>query len=356
MASLTRTGQLVYSDADTIFTVPVDPERLLPLGPPVPAIHGIDHFYRHANAAISDSGTLAFLPADGVREPELFWLDRAGHITPVPGGRGSFAGCALSPDDKEAACERVDGAMTGVWVLDLERGTTRLLVSHSTGDSPIWSRDGRFITYARRSGGKFTLCRKRADGTGVEETLITGRSGYPSPDDWSPDGRSLLFTEYTNSGDSDVWLYSSGQVTPFIATPFSEQAPRFSPDGRFVAFAADDGGESHVYVQPFPGPAPRTTVSTEDSGSPRWSADGRQLYYNRAPDVMVVPVQTEPFLRLGPPQRVVENPQLRSPFDPTRDGRRFLSMTPRTAETPIELRVVLNWFEELERLAPHPQR
>ena len=72
---------------------------------------------------------------------------------------------------------------------------------------------------------------------------------------------------------------------------------------------------------------------------------------------MVVPVQDqEPVLRLGPPQLVVENAELRSPFDPTRDGRRFLSMTPRTAETQIELRVVLNWFEELERLAPHPQR
>jgi Tol biopolymer transport system component len=135
------------------------------LGPPVPAIHGIDHYFRHANAAISDSGTLAFLPADAVRQPELFWLDRAGHTTPVPGGQGSFVGCALSPDDKGAACERVDGAMTGVWVLDLERGTTRLLVSHSSGDSPIWSRDGRFITYARHSGAKFALCRKRADGT-----------------------------------------------------------------------------------------------------------------------------------------------------------------------------------------------
>jgi Tol biopolymer transport system component len=210
-----------------------------------------------------------------------------------------------------------------------------------------------FITYARFREGKFTFCRKRADGTGVEETLITDRSGYASPEDWSPDGRSLLFTEYTTRGDADVWLYSAGQVTPFIATPFTEEAPRFSPDGRFVAFSADDGGESHVYVQPFPGPAPRTPVSTEDSGSPRWSADGRQLYYNRGPDIMGVPVQTDPVLRLGPPQRVVGNANL---LDPTRDGRRFLSMTPRTAETPIELRVVLNWFEELERLAPHPQR
>ena len=97
-----------------IFTVPVDPERFLPLGPPVPAIHGIDHFYRRANAAISDNGTLAFLPADGVREPELFWLDRAGHITPVPGGRGPFVSAVRSlPTTGRRLRALVNGAKIG---------------------------------------------------------------------------------------------------------------------------------------------------------------------------------------------------------------------------------------------------
>lgn len=142
---------------------------------------------------------------------------------------------------------------------------------------------------------------------------------------------------------------------PFLAGPSNEDAPRFSPDGKFVAFAADDGGVSHVYVQPFPGPASRTTVSTEDSGSPRWSADGRQLYYIRGTEIMVVPVQTDPVVRIGTPQRLVEDENVRG-FDPAPDGRRFLFLFPRSTDRPIELRVVLNWFEELERLAPHPQR
>ena len=89
-------------------------------------------------------------------------------------------------------------------------------------------------------------------------------------EDWSPDGRSLLFSEYTNRGDTDIWIYSDGKATPLLASPFNEGSARFSPDGRFIAFDADDGGVSHVYVQPFPGPGPRTAISAEEAGSPAW--------------------------------------------------------------------------------------
>jgi Tol biopolymer transport system component/predicted Ser/Thr protein kinase len=355
VAHLTRTGHLIYSDADTLFAVPVDPEGLLPVGPPVPAIHGLDHYFWHSNAAVSDSGTLAYVPADGVREAELSWVDRGGHVTPAPGGRAPFGSFALSPNGREVAGELIVGTRRHVWILDLERGTKRLLGSEGDNREPMWSRDGRFITYASNRGADIVMYRKRADGTGAEERLFVRRSGYTSPEDWSPDGQSLLFTEYSSRGDADVWIYSGGAPMPFLAGPSNEDAPRFSPDGKFVAFAADDGGVSHVYVQPFPGPASRTTVSTEDSGSPRWSADGRQLYYIRGTEIMVVPVQTDPVLRIGTPQRLVEDENVRG-FDLAPDGRRFLFLFPRSTDRPIELRVVLNWFEELERLAPHPQR
>ena len=355
IAHITTTGHLIYSDADTLFAVPVDPEGMLPVGPPVPAIHGLDHYFWHSNAAVSDSGTLVYLPADSVREAELSWVDRAAHVTPAPGGQGPFVTFALSPDGREVAGELIVGTRRHVWILDLERGTRRLLGSEGNNRDPIWSRDGRFITYASNRGADIVLCRKRSDGTGAEERLVVRRSGFTAPEDWSPDGQSLLFTEYSSRGDADVWIYSGGAPVPFLASPFNDEMPRFSPDGKFVAFAADDGGVSHVYVRPFPGPASRTTVSTEDSGSPRWSADGRQLYYTRGTEIMVVPVRTDPVLRIGTPQRLVENENIRG-FDLSPDGRRFLTLSPRSTDRPIALRVVLNWFDELERLAPHPQR
>ena len=156
-----------------------------------------------------------------------------------------------------------------------------------------------------RTGAIHRFYRKRADGTGAEQ-LLARRSRWPTPEDWSPDGRTLLFSEYTSHGDSDVWAYSSGKVAPLIAGPFNEASARFSPDGRFIAFDADDGGVSHVYVQPFPGPGPRTTVSDEEGGGPQWRADGRELSYWSGERMMVVAVQTDPVLRVGRPQMVVE--------------------------------------------------
>ena len=99
------------------------------------------------------------------------------------------------------------------------------------------------------------------------------------PEDWSPDARSLLFSEYTSRGDTDIWIYSAGKATPLIATPFNEASARFSPDGRFIAFDADDGGVSHVYVQPFPGPGPRTAISAEESGSPAWITEDDNSFF-----------------------------------------------------------------------------
>jgi len=175
-------------------------------------------------------------------------------------------------------------------------------------------------------------------------------------EDWSPDGRSLLFSEYTSHGDTDLCVYSDGNSIPLIATPSNESSARFSPDGRFIAFEADDGGVSHVYVQPFPGPGPRTAISAEESGSPAWINGGRQLFYQSAGQMKVVDVQTQPVLRIGQVRALNEPRGLQGRIMPSPDGRRFLMLSPRAMEGPIELRIVLNWFQELERLAPHPQR
>ena len=359
LARYTPTGHLVYSDADALFAVAVDPERLEPLGAPVPVIHGIDHHYWHSNVALSETGTVVYLPAERVREAELVWLDVRGSVTPVPAGRGPFGSFTLSPDGRQAAGVLVEGTKLALWIFDLARGSRRLLVSDAQCSAPIFSRDGAFVTYQSNRGGTTALCRRRADGTGDEERLVVRGSGSPSAEDWSPDGRSLLFTEYTSRGDTDIWVYSGGKATPLVASPFSEAEARFSPDRRFVAFEADDGGVSHVYVQPFPGPGPRTTVSIEEGGNPRWGPDGRHLFYWAGKRMMAVPLETEPVLRVGAPQVLFEARArpLGGSFAVAPDGRRFLMLSPRTTDAgPLELRVVLNWFEELERLVPHPPR
>ena len=352
VARYTGTGHLVFSDGDALRAVPVN-QRFEPLGDPTPVLHGIDQAHRHSNVALSDNGTVIYLPADRVQEAELVWLDRDGNATPVPGGRVPFEDVALSPDGREVAGDLVEGTKRRVWVRDLERGAQRLLVSEGDSFQPIWSRDGRFITYWSTPGNT-AVFRKRADGTGSAELLMRGRQSLRL-EDWSPDGRSLLFSEYTNRGDTDVWIYSDGKAMPLLSSPSNEAEARFSPDGRFIAFDADDGGVGHVYVQPFPGPGRRTAISAEEGGRPRWINGGRLLFLS-AGRMMVADVQTHPDLRVGRTRPLNGRRDVRAGIMPSPDGRQFLMLSPRAMEGPIELRIILNWFQELERLAPHPPR
>jgi eukaryotic-like serine/threonine-protein kinase len=353
LARYTGTGHLVFSDGDALRAVPVN-QRFEPVGDPTPVLHGIDHGERHSNVTLSDNGTVIYVPADHVREAELLWLDRDGNATPVPGGRVPFETVALSPDGRQVAGDLVEGTKVQVWVFDVERGAKRLLVSEGDSFQPIWSRDGRFITYWSTPGNS-SVFRKRADGTGSAELLMRGRRSLIL-EDWSPDGRSLLFSEYTSRGDTDVWIYSGGKAMSLLSGPSNEGSARFSPDGRFIAFDADDGGVGHVYVQPFPGPGPRTAISSEEGGVPEW-IDGGRLLFISAGRMMVTDIRTQPDLRVGQTRplngrRIVRYRRIM----PSPNGRRFLMLSPRAMEGPIELRIVLNWFQELERLAPHQPR
>jgi eukaryotic-like serine/threonine-protein kinase len=353
LARYTGTGHLVFSDGDALRAVPVN-QRFEPVGDPTPVLHGIDHGERHSNVTLSENGTVIYVPADHVREAELLWLDRDGNATPVPGGRVPFETVALSPDGRQVAGDLVEGTKVQVWVFDVERGAKRLLVSEGDSFQPIWSRDGRFITYWSTPGNS-SVFRKRADGTGSAELLMRGRRSLIL-EDWSPDGRSLLFSEYTSRGDTDVWIYSGGKAMSLLSGPSNEGSARFSPDGRFIAFDADDGGVGHVYVQPFPGPGPRTAISSEEGGVPEW-IDGGRLLFISAGRMMVTDIRTQPDLRVGQTRplngrRIVRYRRIM----PSPNGRRFLMLSPRAMEGPIELRIVLNWFQELERLAPHQPR
>jgi WD40 repeat protein len=348
VARFTPTGHLVYADGDTLFAVPLGLERLEPVGEPVPVIQGIYGMH----IAFSDTGTVAYLPADRVRRAELVSVDRMGKTSPVPlGGSLEISSFAASPSGHDAAIGVSEGLASSVWIVDLERGSKRLLAAE--GGDPIFSRDGALVTYASWRPAEESFSRRRADGTGDEERLFTRPLAWSTPLEWSPDGRTLLFATYSSRGDSDVWTYSAGKTSPLLASPSNEGPASFSPDGRFIAFELAEAGGENVYVQPFPGPGPRTPVSVGEGREPFWGRDGRRLFYEGDQHLMVVPVQTAPVLRVGPPQ--VYSEALPASRDVAGDGR-ALRLVPRSTVGRPQLEVVLNWFEELKRLAPHPRR
>jgi hypothetical protein len=145
-----------------------------------------------------------------------------------------------------------------------------------------------------------------------------------------------------------------GKAEPFVVTEFNERSPSFSPDGLFIAYTSDASGRDEVYVQPFPGPGPRTVVSTDGGREPVWSRRGDELFYRNSDRMMVVKVETEPRFRVSIPETLFEGKFANEPvlasgsqtYDVSPDGQRFLMVE--QGDQHFELRVVLNWLDELE--------
>ncbi len=196
-----------------------------------------------------------------------------------------------------------------------------------------------------------------SDGSGDSELLVPG---WWVPYSWSSDGKILALYNRAPTGRDIYTLSLEGDRTPlpFVVTPFNEHSPTFSPDGRYIAYVSDESGDDEVYVQPFPGPGSKVTVSMQGGREPVWSADGTELFYRRGNDLMVVPISTTPTLELETPQPLLDVSAFASVrkgpggrnYDVSRDGERFLFVG--RGEYPRDLHVVLNWFQELERLVP----
>jgi Tol biopolymer transport system component len=160
----------------------------------------------------------------------------------------------------------------------------------------------------------------------------------------------------------DIWvvpLQGERKPSPFLQTPFTEGAPMFSPDGRWIAYSSNESGQVEIYVQPFPGPGGKWLISIGGGAAPVWARNGRELFYRNGNKMMAVDIQTQPAFKAGNPRMLFDRPGYaiggpRADYDVSPDGQRFLmikeSELQETALTQIN--IVLNWFEELNRRVP----
>ncbi len=281
-------------------------------------------------------------------------VDRQGNARPLIGERQNFEEPRLSPDGKRIGVRIEDAGKWDVWVYDIDRGTrTRLTVEGSDNRGPLWSPDGTRITFASRRSGSLNLYWKMADGSGEAQPLLE-HSGRQSPDSWSPDGRLLAFSSSRSVEERDIWvLPMEGERTPmeFLATSFNEHHSAFSPDGHWLAYVSDESGRNAVYVQPYPGPGRRVAISPSGGDVPHWSPDGTEIFYRNGDQMLAVSVETEPAFTARKPRLLFEG-RYETDYDVSTDGRHFVMIRTEYASSPTEIRVVLNWFDELERLVP----
>ena len=256
-AQYVGTEHIVFAQSGGLLAAPFDLDRGEVTGTPVPLLDGVysrqisqaavSHF------AISDTGTLAYVPGAPVRSV-LVWVDRQGQIVEeLFTAQAAYANLRLSPDDSEVAFEVSGSGAPTVQVYNIERATRSTPTSIGTNIVPIWSRDGERVTFVsiRDGSDSYSLYSAAADGSGEAELLLE-RSGSQFPGAWFPGDETLVFYEFSPTRGRDIYtldLNGGRTVTEFVATPANERAPVVSPDGQWVAFVSDASGRDQVYIQ-----------------------------------------------------------------------------------------------------------
>ena len=273
------------------------------------------------------------------------------------GGKRPYASPRISPDQQRLALF-TEFSAANVWVYELRRGTLTKVAYGSDDHSAAWSPDGKRVAFESSRSGVHHIYVQSADGTGTEELITNGEHGQYLGD-WSPDGRSILFTEFRPETGADLWVVSmdkTHQIRPYLQTPFEEKEPVFSPDGHWVAYVSDASGQNEVYVQPFEGGSQRVQISSEGGDEPSWARTGREIFYRKGGKMMSVSVNASPELRVGKPALLFSgsysfNIIPNRDYDVGRDGR-FIMVQPDSTVNSRQINVVLNWSNELGRQAP----
>jgi len=369
-------GHLVYMHEGTLFAVPFDLKRLEVTGQPVPILEGVVTAPINGGAqfSFSDTGNLVYVAGRGGQDVSIYWMDHEGKFTPLRETPGGYYNPAFSPDGRRLALEIFDGKRRDIWVYEWERDTlTRLTFGGEGNAYPAWTPDGERITYSSQEKGEApNLWWARANGAADAQRLTQSKNLAQFQESWSLDGKVLAFRQLNPGTGNDIMTlpikgneksgWKPGEPKPFVNSAFNEIEPAFSPDGRWLAYRSDESGSFEVYVRPFPGPGGKWQVSTGGGLYPKWSRNGKELFYRTADSKIMAVTYTASGDSLH-----ADKPQLWSPgqftdrglgnynFDLHPDGKRFAVLkTPGSEQTAAVNKVsfIFNFFDEISRKVP----
>ena len=269
-AHYVTTGHLVYGAGGTLRAVAFDLARLETRGTPVPVVSEVLTTASAAvDAVVATDGTLAYVSGGtGTVQRILVWVDRQGQETSIPVPPRPYVYPRITPDGRRIALA-VQDQENDLWLWDIERTTlTRVTFEPGFDFYPVWTPDGRRLIFSSDRAGSRNLFWQAADGTGTVERLSESDS-VQDPSAVSPDGARVIFHENTAANGIDLMELhlddgggsiepspaqqrSARRVTPLVQTPFSELNGAISPDGRWLAYQANDSGQFEIYVRPYP--------------------------------------------------------------------------------------------------------
>ena len=350
-------GYILYvREEGTVLAVPFDLRQRRVTGAEFPVLADVPVWVPGwASFTVSENGTLGFVRGTSTTSDLLKWVDRMGNDlgqigTPVKG-----AYIRLSPDGKQLATEIRPPGNVDLWLLDAATGDRqRFTFEPEQDETPIWSSDGAQVAYSSAGvGDARRVFVKPVDRSTERHLLYTGLY-HIHLTDWSPDDKWLAYYETHPQNGSDIRLLRADSVAEPLSvatTAANEENAVFSPNGRWLAYQSDDTGRPEVYVVSFSDLGSERQVSTNGGTFPRWAPDGDELFYLNGDTLTSSAVSTQAGdLTLGVPRPLFEYPDLFE-YDVAPDGQRFVIRTTNPDAMAREIRVVLNWFEELKGTA-----
>ena len=354
-------GYLIFVSQATLMIQPFDAARLVLKGQPIPIAEQVQTDYAITGLSafsVSENGLLAYR-SGGTQNIQFTWFDRHGNKLGTVGPPGCYAEPSFSEDEKRIVFTNSNPSALGdLFTMDLADGNpSRFSFDPSEDATALWSPDGERIVWTSSKSGSPDLYQKLASGAGKEELLVKSNTAKYA-DDWSPDGKFLLYENADPNTQYDLWvlpMLGEGKLIPYqyLHSEFNETHARFSPDGNWVAYASDESGISEVYVQSFPETGGKWQISSGGGDQPLWRRDGKELFYVTA-DGKLMAAEVNPSastFQKGIPKPLfvlhvssgVGITGLRNYLVVTADGLRFLVANSIEDSASFPITVVLNW-------------
>jgi Tol biopolymer transport system component len=357
-----KNGYLLYISGRKLMGQGFNAPRMGLAGEPMTLADDIGGVRSLSLAPISVAGNATLVyQSTGKATRRLVWFDRSGNEVAESPDAGDWGPARLSPGGKHAVVAKLGltGEAADLWSVDYNGKSTQITTTAAHESSPVWSPDGSKIVASIRgkAEGNYDLYVMPADGS--KPDLLFRSSSQKSPTDWSRDGRYIFMNVAGESTKWDVWAVSTAdrRAGPILDTINSERDAVLSPDGKWMAFDTDETGRIEVYVQSFGGISSerrkRWKVSAGGGGTPKWSGDGKELYYITASGrVMAAKVRASgDDLEFDSPVKLFQTrpiPKTWNLFEPTPDGQRFLVNLPLEWANSSQIMVVTNWTEKLK--------
>ena len=188
------------------------------------------------------------------------------------------------------------------------------------------------------------------DGSSPERRLASTQF-EPSAAAFTPDGKKLIFTQEVTTTNVNCWeIAVTGDATPVPLNGLCQSGSLdVSPDSKWIAYESAETGQVEIYVQPYPGPGGKWQVSSGGGYRPRWSPDGKEIFFRSGDAMMAASVETHPYFTSNTAHVLFTGHYAHAGRDYEADGRRFLMMKSADQKGSASLQVVLNWTRELKK-------